>query len=490
MHSVSLIYPHQLFKEHPSIDRKRKIYIVEDPLFFKQFAFHKQKLVFHRASMKLFADELKKLGYEVSYIDCQQDLSSTEQLFKHFKKTGVQTIYLCDPVDYLLTRRIKRFATKYKIPLSVEESPNFISSNKANELFFAERKRFFMNDYYIHQRKEFQILVNDNKPEGGKWTYDTENRNKIPKGTAIPEYSIPNVNAYTKEAIDYVEQYFSSNPGSSFPFYYPIDHSSATKQLDVFLKERFNNYGVYQDAIVQSETFLFHSIISPLLNTGLLDPGYIIDRTITYANDNSIPLNSLEGFIRQVIGWREFIRAVYNDKGTHQRKNNFLNHHRKMPASFYSGTTGILPVDDAIKKSKSTAYVHHIERLMVLGNFMLLCEIDPDDVYRWFMELFIDSYDWVMVPNVYGMSQYADGGLMSTKPYISGSNYILKMSNYKQDGWCEIWDALYWNFIIKHRELFAKNPRMSMMVMQVNKMSEEKIQNIKTTAEKFLSQLK
>jgi deoxyribodipyrimidine photolyase-related protein len=490
MSSVSLIFPHQLFKDHPSLHKSRSIFIIEDPLFFRQFAFHKQKLVFHRASMKQYAEDLTHQGFEVTYIDSQELLSATEKLFDHLKRSRIQSIYLCDPVDYLLDRRIRRYATRNKIQLHIEESPNFLSSNKSNVAFFSERKRYFMNDYYIHQRKELQILISDNKPEGGKWTYDTENRNKIPKGTAIPEYRIPNVNGYTKEAIDYVEKNFSKNPGNSFPFYYPISHDSALQQLDNFLRERFNKYGTYQDAIVPSETFLFHSIISPLLNIGLLDPTAIVDRTIEFANKNNIPLNSLEGFIRQIIGWREFIRAVYNDNGTFQRKNNFLNHHRKLPASFYNGTTGITPVDDAIKKALATGYVHHIERLMVLGNFMLLCEVDPNDIYQWFMEMFIDSYDWVMVPNVYGMSQYADGGLMSTKPYISGSNYILKMSNYKKDDWCEIWDALYWNFIIKHRELFSKNPRMSMMVMQVNKMSEEKIHNIKSTSEKFLSKLK
>lgn len=490
MHSVSLIYPHQLFKDHPSLQKKRSVFIIEDPLFFRQYAFHKQKLVFHRATLKHYADGLINQGFEVNYIDSMNSLASTESLFQHFKKSGIQTVYYTDPVDYLLIRRLKRYATRNKLKLVVDESPNFLTSNKSNEAFFSERKRYFMNDYYIHQRKELKILISDNKPEGGKWTFDTENRNKIPKGTVIPEYNIPNVNEYTKEAIDYIEETFSKNPGKSFPFYYPITHDEALLQLDNFLSERFDNYGTYQDAIVNSETFLFHSIISPLLNIGLLDPTDVVDRTIEYANKNNIPLNSLEGFIRQIIGWREFIRVVYSDKGTYQRKHNFLNHHRKLPSSFYNGTTGIAPIDDAIKKALATGYVHHIERLMVLGNFMLLCEIDPDDIYQWFMEMFIDSYDWVMVPNVYGMSQYADGGLMSTKPYISGSNYLLKMSNYKKDPWCEIWDALYWNFIIKHRELFAKNPRMSMMVMQVNKMSDEKIEKIKCTAEKFLAQLK
>ena len=179
----------------------------------------------------------------------------------------------------------------------------------------------------------------------------------------------------------------------------------------------------------------------------------------------------------------------YTDKGVFQRKNNHFNHHRKIPVSFYNGTTGIDPIDDVIRKTLKHGYAHHIERLMLVGNFMLLCEFDPDEVYRWFMELYIDAYDWVMVPNVYGMSQFADGGLMSTKPYISGSNYILKMSDYKKGTWCDIWDALYWRFIIKHKNAFAKNPRMSMMVSLANKLSEEKISSYQKIADRWFKKL-
>ncbi len=211
-----------------------------------------------------------------------------------------------------------------------------------------------------------------------------------------------------------------------------------------------------------------------MMNVGLLSPNEVLDEAIQFAGKNSVPFNSLEGFVRQILGWREFIRGVYITKGTAERTNNFWNFKRKIPASFWNGTTGIAPVDITIKKVLATGYCHHIERLMVLGNFMLLCEFDPDEVYKWFMELFIDSYDWVMVPNVYGMSQFADGGLMATKPYISGSNYLMKMSDYPKGEWQLIWDGLFWNFLNKHREFFLKNPRLSMLVKTFDKMSEEK----------------
>jgi deoxyribodipyrimidine photolyase-related protein len=241
--------------------------------------------------------------------------------------------------------------------------------------------------------------------------------------------------------------------------------------------------------MVKGESFLFHSILTPMLNIGLINPDYILDRTIEEFNKRNLPVNSVEGFVRQILGWREFIRVVYSHKGVYQRTNNHFQYARKIPAAFYNGTTGIVPIDDVIKKVNEHGYAHHIERLMIVGNFMLLCEFDPDEVYRWFMELFVDAYDWVMVPNVYGMSQYADAGLMSTKPYISGSNYILKMSNYEKGNWCEVWDALYWLFIIKHKNAFAKNPRMSMMVSLANKLPEEKITTYEKTASEWFRKI-
>jgi deoxyribodipyrimidine photolyase-related protein len=229
--------------------------------------------------------------------------------------------------------------------------------------------------------------------------------------------------------------------------------------------------------------------LSPLLNVGLLTPKEVLDEVLTAADNRKIPLNSLEGFVRQIIGWREFIRGAYLSIGEKQRKSNFWNCSNKLPAAFYEGTTGVEPVDTIINRALRHCYCHHIERLMILGNLMLLCEIHPDEVYRWFMELFIDAYDWVMVPNVYGMSQYADGGLITSKPYISSSNYIRKMSDFAVGPWCEIWDALFWRFVEKHREVFAENPRMKVMIFQLKRMGRKKVRDHVKTADKFLSQL-
>ena len=289
-----------------------------------------------------------------------------------------------------------------------------------------------------------------------------------------------------RKARDYVQTQFPQAVGEDEAFSYPVTPEQARAALDDFLDHRFAQFGQYEDAIHADETFLFHSVLTPALNIGLISPQQVIDAALQRAD--RVPLNSLEGFVRQIIGWREYMRGVYRLYGRRQRTRNFWNHRHPLPAALYDGTTGIEPVDTVIRRVLRHAYCHHIERLMILGNFMLLCEIDPAAIYQWFMELFIDAYDWVMVPNVYGMSQHADGGLITTKPYLSGSSYVLKMSNFRKGPWCPIWDALYWRFIDRHREFFAGNPRMSVMVAQCDRMGGRLDEHLRT-AEQFLTRL-
>jgi deoxyribodipyrimidine photolyase-related protein len=332
--------------------------------------------------------------------------------------------------------------------------------------------------------------MDEGKPMGGKLSFDDENRLKYPKEKKPPTFHHFSMNEYHLESIQYIAQYFSTNYGKiNSTFVYPVSFEETKIWLNDFFQHRFKEFGAYEDAIVSHEIILHHSILTPMLNVGLITPQYIIEEAISYAKKHQIPLNSLEGFIRQIIGWREFIRAVYQLKGTEERTKNYWKFTRKIPASFWNGTTGIEPIDITIKKVLSTGYCHHIERLMVLGNFMLLCEFDPNEVYRWFMELFIDAYDWVMVPNVYGMSQFADGGLMSTKPYISGSNYLMKMSDYQKGSWQETWDGLFWRFMHVHRDFFLQNPRLGMLVKTFDKMSAEKRATHLANAERYLATL-
>lgn len=490
MHEVSLVFPHQLFKISDAIRNDRKVFLVEEFLFFRQYKFHKQKLVLHRASMKAYSNFLLEKGVDVHYIENADKRSDIRILIMQLSENGVTAIHYTDTTDNWLEKRINTAATKFKIALIKYKSPLFIHSMEEGNAYFDQKKTYFQTDFYIHQRKQLNILLDVNKkPVGGKWTYDTENRLKFPKKEIVPAIDFPMNNEYVKEAVDYVEKSFSANPGLAEPFNYPVQYNDAEKWLDDFLQNRFSKFGVYEDAMVKEESILYHSVLSPLLNIGLLTPQQVINKALDVADRNDVPINSLEGFMRQMIGWREFIRIVYEREGSRQRTTNYWQFKRKIPASFWNGSTGIHPVDTVIKRLLKTGYTHHIERLMVLGNFMLLCEFDPDEVYKWFMEMYIDSYDWVMVPNVYGMTQFADGGLMTTKPYISGSNYLLKMGDWDKGAWQQIWDALFWRFMHVHRNFFQQNPRLGMLLKTFDNMPPEKKNKHLSAAEHFLQQL-
>ena len=476
MHKIFLVFPHQLFKDISSLKSADEVYLIEEYLFFKQYCFHKQKLLLHRASMKYYEDFLIENGIKVKYIDAVTVDSDISVFINGLKNKNNCLIQFYDVADNWLEKRIRQTCLKNNIQTEEFTSPLFINTKKELEQYFESKQKYFQIDFYTQQRKKLHILVDkDGKPEGGKWSYDADNRLKYPKGKTAPVIRFPAIDKYYSESIEYVEKYFPDNYGFiNTNNLYPITHDDADLWLQDFLEQRFEEFGKYEDAIVVDENILHHSVLTPMLNIGLLTPKQIVESAISFAALNNIPLNSLEGFIRQIIGWREFIRGVYIYRGTQERNKNFWNYKKKIPASFYNGTSGIEPIDNTIKKILKTGYCHHIERLMILGNFMLLCEFHPDEVYKWFMELFIDAYDWVMVPNIYGMSQFADGGLMASKPYISGSSYVLKMSNYKKGNWCIIWDALFWNFMNNHRTHLKSNPRLAMLISTYDKMNEEK----------------
>lgn len=493
MKSISIVFPHQLFKKSPILGKDETIYLIEEYLFFKQYSFHKQKIAFHRATMVRYKDFLiEKHKCDVTYIESIEKKSDIRVFIQELQNNNVEHINYIDPTDNWLKKRIEESAEKAGIKTTVHTSPLFINTEDDLESFFtADKKKYHQTTFYKEQRKKLDILIDENgEPAGGKWTYDAENRKKYPAKKTPPSIQFPDVDEYYKEAKEYVNKNFSDNLGKlTEQSLYPTSFKATEDWLQQFFDQRFMEFGVYEDAIVAENSILNHSVLTPMLNVGLITPKEIIDKALDYAKTNNVPINSTEGFVRQIIGWREFIRGMYVTRGTEERTTNYWKFTRKIPASFYNGTTGIPPIDQTIKKLLQTGYCHHIERLMVLSNFMLLCEFHPDEVYQWFMELFIDSYDWVMVPNVYGMSQFADGGLMATKPYISGSNYVMKMSNYKKGEWQNTWDGLFWRFMHTHRDFFLSNPRLGMLVRMYDKMDEEKQNTHLTNAEEYLAAL-
>lgn len=460
---ATLIFPHQLFEDHPAIEQGRAIFLIEDAHFFTRYRFHKQKLVFHKATMTEYARYLEKKGYKPTLITLDENYR--EVLRKH-KITHVHCARL---YDFVLEENVQKQMADEGIRFLEYDSPYFMTSQARFEEHFSKKDSFYFTSFYKEQRHYFNILMTEEKrPVGGTLSFDPENRKKLPANVRVPLRPITQPSASIEEAQTWVAR-FADHPGFVDSFIYPVTHDDAKAWLEEFLAHRLQNFGPYQDALTDDQSMLFHSILSPLINVGLLTPAYVVERTLLYADSHEVPLNSLEGFIRQIIGWREFVYGVYLYKGRELQQSNFFNHHNKLPSSFWSGTTGIEPIDGAIERLLKTGYAHHIERLMLFGNFILLSGIDPDDAYLWFMEMYIDSYDWVMIPNVYGMSQFAGGTLMTTKPYISGANYLKKMSSYPPGIWEKLFTDLYWRFMVIHEPLLVANNRMKPLFSMMHK---------------------
>lgn len=490
MKTVLVLYPHQLYPTDalPDVDT---VLLIEEPLYFGvdqtyPLRLHKQKLILHRASMRRYVREvLWPAEYTVEYIELDPVLTTDDVMQR---VSGYDQAYIFDLVDDVLTQRLLRSRRTQAPDTSLEllQSSNFYLGDKEVRDYIDSKEKHLFADFYQWQRERHNVLLNKHyKPEGGKWSFDHENRERLPKGHTPPSFAVYGDNEYVKEATAWVEQHFPDNPGST-DFIWPTNHTEATAWLDEFIEQRLEDFGTYEDAIDNEHPWLYHSVLTPALNIGLLSPRQVVDAALERHAKQPVRLASLEGFVRQVLGWREYMRGQYVVNGGWMRNQNTFDHQRRFTDAWYDGTTGIVPFDDVVHKLNQHGYAHHIERLMIAGNLMALCEIHPDEVYGWFSELHIDAYDWVMVPNIYGMSQFADGGSMTTKPYISSSNYLLKMSHYQKGEWADVWDGLYWRFIEKHRERLSKNPRMRMIAAQLDRIDSDRRRIISYRAEDFL----
>lgn len=472
MSHATLIYPHQLYAKHPALALKRPIFLVEEPLFFSEFPTHRQKLLLHRLSMQAYATHLRSDGYQVTLVPLTTH-ATTNSIFAWLHAHHFTHVHIVDTTDDWLESRITAACTQHHITRISYESPLFLLPKaKAIDRYQQSGRR--MVGFYEALRRDQQILMeNDGSPTGGRFSFDQDNRRRLPKDLPLPTDLTP----YENEDIHAAKEWLATLPGEHYgePYVWlPYTHETARLRLHEFITQQLTDFGPYEDAISSTRTRLFHSALSPLMNIGLLTPQEVIDAALSRHATHPVPLASLEGFIRQILGWREFIRAAYEVDGRVMRTRNFWGHTRPLPRGFWDGTTSIPPLDTSIHGALRYGYTHHIERLMVLGNFLLLTETHPDQVYRWFMAMYVDAYDWVMVPNVYGMSQFADGGSFATKPYISSSNYLRTMSDYNKGEWCTLWDALYWYFIHTHQDYFKSNHRLSMMPRLLAKMDDTK----------------
>lgn len=490
-----LILGNQLFSpqelnKHIKVPDSCTIFMREDFELCQYFQFHKQKIIFFLASMRDYADELKQHLFKVHYEKLEKSTLNYEVSLKNYLVTNsIKFVQFFEIEDQFFEQRILALLKQLRIEYQVIRSPMFLTSRTDFKSYLTLYKKPFMKSFYESQRKKYKILMEGNKPMGGRWSFDTENRKGLPKDLIPPE--LPNIimSPHTTEVTKLVEKHFVQHPGSAAQFWLPTTRKEANKWLEVFFKERFAQFGPYEDALPAHSDIVFHSVLSPLLNIGLLTPQDVIKKCIAYAQNHAIPIQSLEGFVRQILGWREFIRGIYQNFGEQQQKMNFWNHQNKLSPLWYSGETGIPFLDRILNKVIKRGYLHHIERLMVIGNLMLLLEVHPQAAYRWFMEMFVDSSDWVMVPNVFGMALYADGGLFATKPYICGSNYFLKMSGEKKAPWCAGIDGLYWGFIKRNQAFFLSNPRTALVVNLLNKLPPDRFQQLESEAQKLRDRL-
>jgi len=400
------LFPIRFYKNTP-----QTVYMCEDVNLCTHFKYHKHKIIFFLASMRKYHQELKAAGLKVNYLKLEKKAHFFLGLKDISQKKKVKEISIYEIEDKFFESEIFDFCEKNKIELKILSSPMFLVSRGEFLKYNESTRKPFMKSFYEGLRKSTGILMNkDGRPKGGKFSFDADNRKKIPKKFDVIKTRIkPKTDKVIMEVIEDVEKSFSEHPGDCSDFWMATSRKEAQKELDYFIKNKFELFGVYEDAIDDRDPFLYHSVLSPYINIGFLTPEEIVKKVLK-AN---VSINSQEGFIRQIIGWREFVRGIYQQYSEIQDKKNFFKHSKKIKKCWYNGSTGLPPLDDAIKKVIKYGYNHHIERLMIVSNLMLLCRIDPREVHKWFMEMYVDSSDWVMGPNVYGMAQFSDGAVLS-----------------------------------------------------------------------------
>ena len=521
--ALTLILGNQLYRQWlkgPGLELAPHdtVVMVEDLGVASAYRYHKLRMLHTFVAMRSFRDALVEQGIRVRYFELPESAGITfvERLglelgVAHSSDGAAitsQELRVAEIADPDFQHNLEAFCLASGVRLTVLPSPDFLESAAESRRWFEGKRRPFMKTFYERQRKRLGLLLEaDGSPTGGQWSFDADNRKRLPKGYTEPALPVVRPSPHDGAVRELVRRYFPNNPGELGQLFIPYDHTGADCWLACFLQERFADFGPYEDALSGTFDSLNHSLLSPLLNIGLLDPAAVIQAAVDHATvdqtaddrsvidqnislfttPKSIPLASLEGFLRQVIGWREFVRGIHLCHGERQAKTYFWDHHRSLSECWQDGTTGLPPLDQAIKRADRLGYNHHIERLMVISNLMLLCEIGPQEVYQWVMERYLDSYDWVMGPNVYGMGQMSDGGIFATKPYICGSNHILKMGDFRRGPWCEIWDGLYWRFIDRHRSFFQTNPRLAMMVRLLDRMDVTKLERLFNQAEQFIA---
>jgi len=459
---------------------------------------HKKKIAFLFSAMRHFAAELTDKGLNVRYIK-YDDPANTGTLFDEVSRIAHQVtlseIVLTAPGEYRLQQDFALWSEKLGLPVTIKDDDRFLSTPTEFAAWAKDRKQLRMEYFYRDMRRKYSVLMDQDGPMGGQWNFDAENRKPPKTGLDVPDTFHAPIDTITQDVIALVETEFADHFGDLLPFHFAVTRDQALSALDMFIAKRLSMFGDYQDAMIEGEPWMYHSHIGFYLNCGLLNPLECIERAQAAYHKGIAPLNAVEGFIRQILGWREYVRGIYWLKMPDYKTMNFLNATRPLPDFYWTADTQMNCMRQCISETKRNAYAHHIQRLMVLGNFALIAGLNPDEVNAWYLLVYADAYEWVELPNVSGMVLFADGGQMASKPYAASGAYIHKMSNYC--GSCKYkptvkngpdacpFNYLYWDFIGRNTDKLRGNPRMGFMYKTLDKMTDEKRSAIRDDSRRF-----
>ncbi len=459
---------------------------------------HPKKIAFIFAAMRKFAQKLQDKGWTVAYTrldDAGNTGSITGELIRRAEEHGATDILATEPGEWRLITALNELA----LPVTQHPDTRFIASHAEFETWAEGRKELRMEWFYRDIRRKTGLLMDGDKPVEGKWNFDHDNRKSAPKSINYTGPMQFTPDDTVEEVLTLVETKFDTNFGALRPFWFATDAGQAQRQLTRWITYALPHFGDFQDAMMNEEKFLYHSIISFYINAGLLDPLEVCRQVEQAYLDNYAPINAVEGFIRQIIGWREYMRGIYFLEGPDYTTRNVLGHDRDLPAMFWGADTKMNCVAKTVSQTADEAYAHHIQRLMVTGNFALLAGIDPQQVHEWYLAVYADAYEWVEAPNVIGMSQWADGGIVGSKPYVSSGAYIDRMSDYCKSCAYKVknktgaeacpFNLLYWDFLIRHRDRFSNNPRMGNMYRTWDRMKDDRKEAVIADAQKWLDRL-
>ena len=474
--------------------------VIDEATYVKH---HQKKLVYVFSAMRHFAQDLIQKDYNVSYTKLEAINNSgslTSEVERAIRNNNINKIIITEPGEYRVLQYIRSWENKFGVKVEILKDTRFLCSIDNFEKWARPRKQLRMEYFYREIRKKYSVLMHDNSPIGNKWNFDSQNSNTINKKVDIPRLLNFTKDQITLDVIKVVSEKFNDHFGDIEPFNLAVTRRDAVKSLKEFIENKLIKFGDYQDAMLENEPVLYHSYLSFYLNSGLLLPIECVRAAERAYHQGKAPLNAVEGFIRQIIGWREYVRGIYWLKMPDYKNENFLMSNRKLPSLYWDTKTDMNCLHQCVKETKNNAYAHHIQRLMVLGNFALLIGVSPKEMNEWFLIVYADAYEWVELPNVSGMVLFADGGLLASKPYASSGSYINKMSNYCKNCKYKVsvkngseacpFNYLYWNFLVKNKDKLSNNNRLAMIYSSYNKMDENKKLAIEQDSDLFLSSLK